>query len=326
MTRVLVLQGGPSSEAAVSRVSAAGVADALATQGFAVTRAELGPDALRRLLDEPFDVVFPVLHGAIGEDGCVQGMCEVLGIAYVGSAVRASALAMHKPTAKRMFRDAGLPILPEVVVRRGGNLVAAAGEVLAAVGRDVAIKPSSGGSAIGVQLLRGASSAELERCMERALEVTAELLVERLVVGRELTCGVLGTDASAVALPPTEIHAIAGEFYDYQAKYAAGGSRHECPAKLDAAATARVQQIALGAHRALGCRDLSRSDVLLSNDGSLWLLETNTMPGFTQTSLLPEAAAVSGMAFGPLCERLVLWALARGAGHREAEVAFPGAP
>ncbi len=326
VTRVLVLQGGPSSEAAVSRVSAAGVAAALTRQGLEVTLAEFNRGALQCMLTEPFDVVFPVLHGALGEDGCVQGLCEILALPYVGSGVRASAVAMYKPSAKRVFAGAGLPVLPEVVVRRGDSVQHASIHARAELGSSVAVKPSAGGSAIGVELFRGASAAQMAEVFARLLEVSDELLVERLVVGRELTCGVLGTGAAAQALPPTEIHALTGAFYDYQSKYAAGGSRHECPAVLSSDETALVQDMAMRAHQALGCRDLSRSDVLRDERGAFWILETNTMPGFTATSLLPEAAAVAGTDFGALCMQLVTWALERGATTREAEVAFPAAP
>ena len=326
MIRVLVLQGGPSSEAAVSRVSAQGVAEALASKGVEVVLAEFDRAAVARLLAEPFDAVFPVLHGALGEDGCVQGLCEIVGVPYVGSGVRASAVAMHKPSAKRVFAGAGLPVLPELVVRRGDDLQQASVHARGELGSSVAVKPSSGGSAIGVELLRQASAAQTAEAFTRLLQVSDELLVEPLVVGRELTCGVLGTGDLAVALPPTEIHALTGAFYNYQSKYAAGGSRHECPAPLSAEETETVQSIARRAHQALGCRDLSRSDILRDAKGALWLLETNTMPGFTSTSLLPEAAAVSGLAFGDLCMRLLGHALERGAAEREAEVAFPFAP
>lgn len=322
--RVLVLQGGRSSEAAVSRVSAAGVSSALQSLGMDVVRLEFDRAALVQMLSEPFDVVFPVLHGALGEDGCVQGFCEILGLPYVGSGVRASAVAMHKPSAKRVFREAGLPVLPELVVARGECLQTASKVALERLGTALAVKPSSGGSAIGVELLRDAEPGSLTAALARLLGGTDEVLVEPMVVGRELTCGVLDIARDAEALPPTEIHALSGAFYDYQAKYAAGGSRHECPAPLSSEELRQVQDIARRAHLALGCRDLSRSDVLRDAQGGLWLLETNTMPGFTPTSLFPEAAGVAGIGFAALCERLVRSALERGAGPGEAEVAFPG--
>lgn len=324
--RVAVIQGGPSSEADVSRVSAAGVASALEAAGHEALRLELSESLPSALLSRAFDVVFPVSHGPFGEDGCLQGLLEVLGLAYVGSDVLASAMAADKVVAKRLFRAAELPVAEDALVHRGEDLEAAAKRVREKLGPAVAVKPHAQGSAIGVSLLRqGTSEEALVKALEGALALDEIALCERLVEGRELTCGVLDSPSfgEARALPPTEIRAKFGEFYDFQSKYAQGGSEHLCPASLDAETTARVAQLALDAHKALGCRDLSRADLLLDADGALTLLEVNTMPGMTPLSLYPEAAKVAGIAMEALVDGLVRGAFARGPRRRGTGVAMP---
>lgn len=324
--RIAVIQGGPSAEADVSRVSAAGVATALEAKGHSVARLELDRGLPAALLAESFDVVFPVAHGPFGEDGCLQGLLEVLGFPYVGSDVRASAMAADKIVAKKLFRAAGLPLAKEAHVHRGEDLAKAAARVRKTLGRAVAVKPHAQGSAIGVTLVRAeASDAVLEQALRDALVLDEVALCEELVLGRELTCGVL--DAKSLgprrALPPTEIRAKFGEFYDFQSKYAQGGSEHICPAVLPLEVTARIQDVAIAAHHALGCRDLSRADLIVGDDGSLVLLEVNTMPGMTPLSLYPEAAKVAGIAMEELVDGLVREAVARGARQGAKAVAMP---
>jgi len=311
--RVAVIAGGPSSEAAVSRASARAVVAALESAGYTVTRHELDASLARRLTDHPPDVVFPVTHGAVGEDGCLQGLLEVLGIPYVGSGVRGSALAADKPTAKLHFRAAGLPVAADAVVEGRQDLLDKVVAVRRAVGPALVVKPAGGGSAIGVaRLSAAASDAAVVAAIEAALALDPVVLVEQLRAGRELTCGVLELDEHGpVALPPTEILSRAAEWYDFRSKYAPGGSEHRCPAALDPGQTARAQEIAVGAFRALGARDLGRADLILDEHGQWVLLELNTLPGMTATSLLPEAAAAAGIAFPSLCDRLVRRALGR---------------
>ncbi len=319
--RVAVVQGGPSSEASVSRASAAAVAGALEEAGHAPSLLELDAALPSRLLGH--DVVFPLVHGALGEDGCLQGLCEILELPYVGSGVLASALAMDKIAAKVAFRGAGLPVARENIVRRGD--VGAASQVRAALGPAVAVKPSAAGSAIGVRLVRpGAPTSALEDAIAEALRYDDVALCEELVVGREVTCGV--TDATTLfagprALPPTEILAKRGDFYDFSSKYAPSGSEHVCPAELPAGCAARVQELALAAHRALGCRDLSRADFIVGDTPDrVVLLEVNTLPGMTATSLFPEAMARAGVAFPAMCDALVRAAELRGGARRRVPV------
>jgi D-alanine-D-alanine ligase len=327
---VAVIEGGPSSEAAVSRSSAAGVAAALAARGHRVKRISLDATLGRELAELAPDVVFPVVHGALGEDGCLQGMLEVLGLAYVGSGVLASALACNKVAAKTMFRARGLPVAADVTVRRGEELRSAAARAREAIGAALVVKPHAQGSAIGVtRVAAGASEADLVRALEVALSFDEVALCERFVVGKEVTCGVLDAPplGASRALPPTEISAKLADFYDFRSRYAKGGSQHTCPAPLSAAATARVQEAALAAHRALGCRDLSRADFVVGDGADIdqvTLLEVNTIPGMTPTSLYPEAAGVAGVSMVELCDGLVRAAAERGPRTWNEAVPLPG--
>lgn len=322
--KIAVVQGGPTSEAEVSRSSARSVARALEAAGHDVTKLELDaalPEALRT---GGFDVVFPITHGAVGEDGSLQGLLEVLDLPYVGSNVLASALAMSKRTAKVLFAAAGLPIAPGLAAGRGEDVAEVGRRAHAELGDRVVVKPCSNGSAIGVARLdRDATPATIAAAVAAAFEVDDVVLVERFVSGREVTCGVLERGGKTFALPPTEVRAPNDAFYTYQARYAAGRSEHLCPAPLGDALVARVQEIAVAAHRALGCRDLSRVDFVVPESGEPTLLEVNTLPGFTDTSLYPEAAQVAGIAMAELCGGFAEQARVRGATRRNAALALP---
>jgi D-alanine-D-alanine ligase len=316
--RIAVIQGGPSAEAAVSRRSAQGVCAALARAGHDVVRLELDARLPASLASATVDVVFPVVHGTVGEDGCLQGMLEVLGLAYVGSGVLASALAYDKVCAKGVFRAHGLPTAPDALVVRGEDPSRAAARVRETLGAAIVIKPNAQGSALGVTRLgRAASPADLVSAIGKALSLGDTALCERFVVGREVTCGVIdaSTFGPARAFSPTEIVATAADFYDFTSRYGQGASAHTCPANLPEGVTDRVREVALAAHRALGCRDLSRADFVVgdgSDERAITLLEVNTLPGMTPTSLYPEAAEVAGITMQDLCDGLARSALARG--------------
>ncbi len=314
---VAVVQGGPSSEAEVSRASAAGVSAALKEAGHSVVRLELDPFLSESLRTGGYDVVFPVAHGALGEDGGLQGLLEVLGMAYVGSGVLASALAMHKRVARVLFAQAGLPVARGTVAVRAGegasagggeSAMAAAERARREVGARLVVKPSSHGSAIGVARFEAdATAAEVARGIEAVWEIDAYAVVEHFARGREVTCGVLDLERPE-ALPPTEIQTPNDAFYTFQARYSPGRSVHVCPADLGAPVTASVQAIATQAHTALGCRHLSRADFVVGDGddaGAVTLLEVNTLPGMTAMSLFPEAAAVHGLPMPRLCAALV---------------------
>ncbi len=313
---IAVLAGGPSSEAAVSRVSAAAVKAALLQAGHRPEVLELNAELAGTLRAGAHDVAFPVTHGPLGEDGCLQGLLEVLDLPYVGSGVLASALAASKPHAKSIFSRCNLPVAEQALVWRGDALEERARDIRGELGRAVVAKPASGGSAIGVTRV-GEEDADsvLVQAMRQALLVDDCVLVERFVVGHEVTCGVFEEDGrGAWALPVTLIFSQAADWYDFKSKYAAGGSQHRCPAGFSEPVTARIQQLAVAAHQALGARDLSRVDFVLGNDqdpGSITILEVNTLPGMTATSLYPEAAAIVGIDFPSLCDRLARRAHAR---------------
>jgi D-alanine-D-alanine ligase len=315
---VAVIQGGPSTEAEVSRASALGVARALTEAGHSVVRLELDAFLAESLRTGGYDVAFPVAHGAVGEDGSLQGLLEVLELPYVGSGVLASALAMHKRVARVLFARAGLPVARGLDVPRG-DPHATAERVRREVGQQLVIKPSSHGSAIGVARLdANASLAQVARALEEVWALDEHAVVEHFARGREVTCGVHEGDR-VLALPPTEIFSPHDPFYTYEAKYAPGRSHHVCPAALPPGVLARVQQVAVAAHQALGCRDLSRVDFVVGDDDApdaVTLLEVNTLPGMTATSLYPEAAGAAGMSMAALCGGFVARAHTRGPARR----------
>lgn len=319
---VAIIAGGPSREAEVSRRSAQGVYAALLQAGAQARVLELDQRLAHVLSNEAFDAVFPVTHGPLGEDGCLQGLLEVLGLPYVGSGVRASAVAAHKPTAKSLFRASGLPVPEEVLVVAGQEVKDAVEQAMRQLGAALVIKPASGGSAIGVVRLPEADRESLSAAVDSVLALD-DALIERLHQGAEVTCGVIEQQGKARALPPTLIEACAADWYDFTSRYRTGGSRHLCPAPLPAAVYGRVQELAEAAHRALGARDLSRVDFVVEADGNVVLLEVNTLPGMTATSNYPEAAAAAGIPFGELCLQLVNGAMQRPLRSQPLAVAFP---
>ncbi|MFO7179379.1 MAG: D-alanine--D-alanine ligase [Pseudomonadota bacterium] len=313
MSVVAVIAGGPSVEAAVSRASARGVSEALSRSGHSPSVIELDADLPSALARSRPDVVFPVTHGALGEDGCLQGLLEVLDLPYVGSGVLASALAASKPHAKVAFRAAGLPLAADAVVARGEDFATRVAEIRRALGRALVVKPADGGSAIGVSVIEDAEpDSAVHQALERALATSPTALVESRVRGIEVTCAVLEEGGRPRALPLVLIRPKLAGFYDFTSKYRAGGSDHVCPAPLSERVTTAIQRAAIDAHRALGCRDLSRVDFIVDEEReSFIVLEVNTLPGMTATSLFPEAAAASGIPFEGLCDLLVKNALGR---------------
>ncbi|MEY4696510.1 MAG: hypothetical protein RIT14_938 [Pseudomonadota bacterium] len=289
--RVAVLMGGLSAEREVSLVSGRACARALREAGFQVDEVDAGPDLALRLADLRPDVCFNALHGRWGEDGCVQGILEWLRIPYTHSGVLASALAMDKQRAKAAFRAAGLPVVDSVIVPRDQ---VAAGHVLPP---PYVVKPNNEGSSVGVYIVHPGSNAP-----RLAATMPDLVMVETYAPGREMTVSVLGDRALCV----TDI--LTDGWYDFDAKYAPGGSRHVLPAAVPAEIEAACLDYALRAHRALGCRGLSRTDFRWDEarglDG-LILLETNTQPGMTPTSLSPEQAGHVGISFPELCAWIV---------------------
>jgi D-alanine-D-alanine ligase len=308
---VAVLMGGPSTEAEVSRVSAGEVASGLSLAGYAVTLMELDTTTASALLELDPDVVFPALHGPPGEDGTVQGFLEMLGYPYVGSDVHGSAIAMDKSLAKAVFRRESLSVSDDLVVNAGADLDHAEAEIRQALGERVVIKPLAQGSAIGVT--RVANSADLRAALHHALAQNYALLVEPYLLGREITVGVLDLHGSEpTALPVIEIRTASDEWYDYRNRYTAGKSEHIIPAPLSDQLNAELQAMAVSAHTALGLRDLSRADYIVTDANEIALLEVNTLPGMTPTSLFPDAAQAIGMDFSSVVDALVQSAYRRG--------------
>lgn len=304
--RVALLKGGVSGERSISLSSAAQVARALRSEGYDVVEIDTGRTGFMGELERlEMDVVFICLHGRYGEDGTVQGLCELLGVPYTGSGVLASALAMDKDMSKTIYRAHGLNTPESITLSRGGKLDSAAIEAL--LGERVVVKPAREGSALGVTIVHGAE--ELEPAVAAAFEIDELVLVERFVSGVEVTVGVLGND-DPTALPVIEI-VPQNEFYDFDAKYTVGKSTHVIPARIDQEAFEECLRLGLEAHRALGCRGVSRSDLIVDDTGACWLLETNTIPGMTETSLLPDAARAVGIGFEKLCSTIVELALDR---------------
>ncbi len=317
MSRIAVLLGGISAEREVSLSSGAQCAAALEGRGHAVIRIDVSADpaALIAALREcRAEMVFNALHGRLGEDGCVQGLLDWLGVPYTHSGVRASALAMNKAAAKAIFAAAGLPVAPHRL------LDAAELEAADPLPLPYVVKPVEEGSSVGVHILRAGDNRRV--AIARGWDFGG-IIAESFIPGRELTVAVLGNRALEV----TEITAAHGEFYDYEAKYGAGGSRHVLPALIHPMIRAEALDAALRAHRALGCRGVSRADFRYDDTGGepgrLVLLEVNTQPGMTPTSLVPEQAAHAGIDFGELCDWMVRHARhdglrADGGGHRDA--------
>lgn len=290
---VAVLMGGWSAEREVSLVSGAACANALRQGGYQVTAIDVQRDAgalLARLYPRP-DAVFNALHGRYGEDGCIQGLLNMLGVPYTHSGLLASALAMDKPIAKRLFAAAGIPVAEDAIVGQDELL---AGDPLP---RPYVIKPLNEGSSVGVHIVREGDNDPLFG--ESGWPFGNQVMVERFVAGRELTVAMMGDRPLAV----TEITTDRG-FYDYDAKYADGGSRHALPADLDKATYDQALEFARIAFEALGCRGVARADFRFDGE-TLFLLELNTQPGMTPTSLVPEQAGHVGISFTELCGWMV---------------------
>jgi D-alanine-D-alanine ligase len=310
--RVAILAGGRSLEAAVSRSSASEVTKALQANYREVRQFELDGALTRVLLDYRPDVVFPVLHGPPGEDGTVQGYLEILGLPYVGSGVHASAAAMDKSLAKAVFRRTGLPVCPDCVFAPGTAVADACRETLASLGDRVVVKPLRQGSAIGVTPVM--NGGDLTKPFETAFALGDGVLVEPFVLGMEVTVGVLDLHGEAARVFPTiEVRTPRGTWYDYTHRYTAGESEHVIPANVSLPCQRRLQEIALAAHRALGCVDMSRADFIVTDSEEIVLLEVNTLPGMTPTSLYPDGARSLGLSFAELMDALVRSAIKRGA-------------
>ncbi|MGE0230159.1 MAG: D-alanine--D-alanine ligase [Flavobacteriaceae bacterium] len=294
---VAVLMGGWSSEREVSLNSGNASAGALERAGYRVTRVDVDRDIGRTLADLKPDVAFNALHGPFGEDGCIQGLLEILGIPYTHSGVMASAVGMHKEKSRALFKASGVPVAEGRVYRR---------EDIArehVMKPPYVIKPVAEGSSYGVLIVNEDQAHPPQELYAAEWRFGEKLLVERFIPGRELTCAVMGD----VALGVIDIVPTGTKFYDYDAKYLPGGSRHILPAEISPNIYQTIQKLSLKAHQALGCRGVSRADFRYDDrpngTGEVICLEVNTQPGMTATSLVPELAAHAGHSF----EELVAW-------------------
>lgn len=302
--QVALLCGGTSGEREISLASGQGAKEALLEAGFAVT--ELDPaskEDLKRLLDGDFSIAFLTLHGKGGEDGTIQGFLETIGLPYTGSGIQASANAIDKKRTKELYNISGVPTAPAVYLV--GDQPYDVPAIINALGERCVVKPATEGSSLGVEIVEGPEA--LEAAIGRAFTFDPSVVVEKFIAGIEVTVPVLGNEKT-LALPVIQM-VPAGEFYDFESKYAPGGSQHICPAPLSEALTDRLQMLAQRAHGALGCRGVSRTDFIIDENEDLWALETNTLPGMTATSLLPESARAAGIPFPELCIRLIGYGL-----------------
>ena len=295
---VAVLMGGWSAEREVSLRSGKACAEALARRGYRVTRIDVGRDIATVLTTVKPDVALNVLHGRPGEDGTLQGILEILAIPYTHSGVMASAVAMQKDVAKVLFQAAAVPVPDGLIVPR---LEVAKGHVLPP---PYVIKPIAAGSSVGVFIVREDHVHPPQELTRDDWAYGDRLMVETYIPGKELTCAVMGDDAlGVIEIVPTV------KFYDYEAKYAPGGSKHLLPAPISPFVYQEARRLALAAHRALGCRGVSRADFRyddrVEGTGGLVCLEVNTQPGMTETSLVPELAAHEGITFDELVQWMV---------------------
>jgi D-alanine-D-alanine ligase len=299
---VAVLMGGLSAEREVSLKTGTAIAGALKRRGYPVTPLDVTREVARDLRRRRVDAAFVALHGRGGEDGTMQGLLETMGIPYTGSGVLASAVAMDKKHSKWVFTRKRLPHAPFTLL--SADDLGRKDWPCGALAPPLVVKPTCEGSTIGISIVR--KKAELKKALKSALRYGEEVLAETYIAGRELTVGVLGERPLAVV----EIVAEGG-FYDYRAKYRSGRTKYVVPAEVEKKTARRLQRLALSAHAALGCRGASRVDFRLRRDGRPFILEVNTIPGMTETSLLPKAAAAEGMDFDELVEWMLLDGLNR---------------
>ena len=302
---IALLAGGISSEREVSLSSGDQVYEALDKEKYNIIRYDPKTDLARLVDDAPgIDAALIILHGPYGEDGTVQGLLELLNVPYQGSGVLGSSLAMNKLASKYLYEKADLPIPPYVALQKGDPLDPKSWEKQ--FGFPMVIKPNEAGSSVGMTIVKSADA--IPAALEKAFSHDATVLIEAYIEGVELTVGVLG-NKELLALPIIEIIPDdAHEFFDYEAKYTAGITQEICPARIDDEMTQKAQTYARVAHEALFCKGYSRTDMILK-DGQVFVLETNTIPGMTATSLLPQAAQVAGFSFSQLLDRLIEYSI-----------------
>lgn len=309
--KIAVLMGGRSLERDVSLKSGHRVYEALREKGFEVTKLDVDENLVSNLKENPVDLVYIALHGKYGEDGTVQELLEIMGIPYTGPGVYASQVSFDKALSKEIFQRKGIPT-PDYFTLTAGSFreMGAAGaldKVIERLGLPIVVKPAEQGSALGIKIAH--SKEELPGALIGALSYGDKIILEKYIKGAEVSISVLG-DETPEALPVIEI-STQKEFFDFESMYSMGQTEYFIPARLAPEILTQVQQIAIGAHTVLDCRDVSRIDIMVDETGHPYVLELNTSPGMTETSLLPMAAAARGIEFADLVEMLVGFALRR---------------
>lgn len=300
--KIAVVMGGPSAERAVSLNTGAAILLALQEKGYNAVGIDLEPTRfVEQLTEAGVEVVFNAVHGKYGEDGVLQGALELLGIPYTGSGVLSSAMAMDKGITKRIFISANIPTPRSCLYTKSDRKRDLSVEILQDFTIPVVVKSAAQGSSIGVVIVE--KSADLPEAINQAFQYSETILVEEFIKGRELTVAIWGTDEPE-ALPIIEIVPHSGR-YDYQSKYTKGATEYIVPAQLSELTTALVQKVAIEAFTKLECRGIARVDIMLDKDDNPYVLEVNTIPGMTATSLVPKAVAAVGIPFADLCERLL---------------------
>jgi len=301
--KVAVIYGGKSREREVSLRSGKGIANALRKKGFDVKEIDyISKDIIHEL--EDIDIAYLALHGKYGEDGRIQGLLDVLEIPYVGSGVLASALAMDKAKSKRVFDYAGIRVAKDVLISNVDRVTIDTQEIIDNIGFPAVVKPNQEGSTIGLFIVN--SKAELINAIDEALKFDSHVLVEEFIDGTEVTVAVFESETEIKALPIIEIVPKKNKYYDYESKYAPGGSDHIIPARIDENTKNLIMKWAVEAHQQLGCETLSRVDFIIPKDKSLpIILEVNTLPGMTETSLYPDAAKSIGLSYDDMVYQFV---------------------
>ena len=302
--KIAVVMGGPSAEREVSLNTGRAILAALQEKGYHAVGIDLDPRRfIKQLEQEKIDVVFNAIHGLYGEDGLLQGTLEMLGIPYTGSGVLASAMAMDKAVSKRLFMAAGIPTpQSRLYSKQDDDLDVLIKEIQEVFGVPVVVKAAAQGSSIGVIIVE--DTADIKYAITEAFKYSGHIVVEEFIKGKELTISILGSEQPK-ALPIIEIVPQSGR-YDYTSKYTKGATEYIVPARLESKVTEHIQRVALDAYKLLGCRGIGRVDVMLSEDNQPYVLEINTIPGMTATSLVPKAAAAIGISFADLCEQMLL--------------------
>lgn len=300
--RIAVLMGGSSAERDISLKSGRAVQRALRRRGYDVVGIDVKPTLPQQLRRRNIDVAFISLHGPGGEDGTVQGLLEIMNVPYTGSSVRANAIAMHKHAAKVLLSHHGVPVPSGVLMSSTMDRTKKPRTILQNLAWPVVVKPATQGSTFGISIVRKPS--EWSKALQHAFTYDTEVLAEQYIPGRELTVGVLQSGHRTRVLPPLEILIPSG-FYDYRAKYEKGGTSYLCPAPLPKTLSKRLETLALESYSILGCRGAARVDFRVTSTGDPFVLELNTIPGMTETSLLPMAAAKAGIGYDALTEKIL---------------------